>query len=65
VGLATLPPSVSRMSENAGASISRNPKSLHGLYKDSFTFTLVFFTLPEILMLIFLRDESGYFKQNN
>jgi hypothetical protein len=39
VGLTTLPPSVSRMSENAGASTSRNPKGLHGLYRDNFTFT--------------------------
>jgi hypothetical protein len=40
VGLTTLPPSVSRMSENVGASTSRNPKGLHGLYGDNFTFTL-------------------------
>jgi hypothetical protein len=33
-----LPPSMSRMSENVGASTSRNPKGLHGLYGDSFTF---------------------------
>jgi hypothetical protein len=38
VGLTTLPPSVSRMSENVGASTSRNPKDLHGLYRDNFTF---------------------------
>jgi hypothetical protein len=31
-----LPPSVKRMSENVGASTSRNPKGLHGLYKDNF-----------------------------
>jgi hypothetical protein len=39
VGLTTLPPAMSRMSENVGASTSRNPKALHGLYRDSFTFT--------------------------
>jgi hypothetical protein len=33
-----LPPSMSRMSENVGASTSRNPKGLHGLYRDNFTF---------------------------
>jgi hypothetical protein len=33
----TLPPSVSRMSENVGASTSHNPKELHGMYRDSFT----------------------------
>jgi hypothetical protein len=39
VGLTTLPPSVSRMSENVGTSTSRKPKGLHGLYRDNFTFT--------------------------
>jgi hypothetical protein len=33
-------PSVSRMSENVGTSTSRNPKGLHGLCRDNFTFTL-------------------------
>jgi hypothetical protein len=37
VGLTTLPPSISRMSKNVGASTSRNPKGLHGLYGDNFT----------------------------
>jgi hypothetical protein len=37
VGLTTLPSSMSRMSENVGASISRNRKGLHGLYGDNFT----------------------------
>jgi hypothetical protein len=37
VGLTTLPPSISRMSENVGASTSCNPKGLHGLYRDNFT----------------------------
>jgi hypothetical protein len=27
------------MSENVGASTSRNPKGLHGLYRDNFTLT--------------------------
>jgi hypothetical protein len=38
VGLTTLPPSMSRMSENVGASTSRNPKGLRGLYRDNFTY---------------------------
>jgi hypothetical protein len=38
IGLTTLLPSMSRMSENVGASTSRNPKGLHGLYGDNFTF---------------------------
>jgi hypothetical protein len=46
VGLTTLPPSVSRMSENVGASASRNPKGLHGLYMDNFTCT---FTMSLLL----------------
>jgi hypothetical protein len=37
VGLTSLPPSVSRMSENVGASTSRNRKGLNGLYGDNFT----------------------------
>jgi hypothetical protein len=37
VELTTLPPSVSRISENMGASNSRNPKGLHGLYRDNVT----------------------------
>jgi hypothetical protein len=31
---------LSRMSENVGAPTSCNPKGLHGLYRDTFTFTL-------------------------
>jgi hypothetical protein len=38
--LTTLPTSVSRISENVRASTSDSPKSLHGLYRDRFTFTL-------------------------
>jgi hypothetical protein len=41
VGLTTLSPSMSRMSENVGASTSRNPKSLHGLYRENFNFFLL------------------------
>jgi hypothetical protein len=37
VGPTTLPPSMNRMSENVGASTSRNPK---GLYGDNFSFYL-------------------------
>jgi hypothetical protein len=37
VGLTTLPPSMNRMSENVGASTSRNTKGLHGLYRENFT----------------------------
>jgi hypothetical protein len=35
--MSTLPPSVSQMSENVGASTSRNPKSLHGMNRDNLT----------------------------
>jgi hypothetical protein len=41
VGLRTLPPSMSRMSQNVGASTSRNPKGLHSLYRDNFAFTFL------------------------
>jgi hypothetical protein len=33
------------MSEKEGASTSRNPKGLHGLYKDNFSFILPFIML--------------------
>jgi hypothetical protein len=36
-----LTPSTSRMSENVGASTSRNPKGLHGLYRDNFNFIYI------------------------
>jgi hypothetical protein len=38
MGLTTLRPSESRMSENVKASTSRKPKGLHALYRDNFTF---------------------------
>jgi hypothetical protein len=41
VGLTILLPSVSRMSENVGASISRNPKDIRSLYRDNFKFLLI------------------------
>jgi hypothetical protein len=42
-----LPPSVSRMSENVGASTSRKPKDLHSLYMDNFT-------LPYLIIIIII-----------
>jgi hypothetical protein len=38
--LTALPPFMSRMSDKVGASTSRKPKGLRGLYKENFTFTL-------------------------
>jgi hypothetical protein len=35
------------MSENVGASTSRRPKGLHGLYGDNFTFTRENFTFTK------------------
>jgi hypothetical protein len=52
VGLTTLPPSLSRMSENVAASTSCNPKGLHGLYRDKFTFNTRSVVFPELLCLI-------------
>jgi hypothetical protein len=34
-------PSMSQMSENVGASTSRNLRDLHSLYRDDFTFTMI------------------------
>jgi hypothetical protein len=44
-------PSMSRMSENAGASVSicRNPKGLQGLCRDNFTFFFIFFLFQCLL----------------
>jgi hypothetical protein len=39
------PPTVSRMSQNVGASTSHNPKGLHGLYGDNFTYDPEYRTL--------------------
>jgi hypothetical protein len=36
------------MSENVGASTSRNPKDLHGLYGDNFTFITDIFMAVKI-----------------
>jgi hypothetical protein len=51
VGLTTLPPSVSRMSENVGASTCRNSKGLHDLYRDNFTFACVTLLKCELCLL--------------
>jgi hypothetical protein len=41
LGLTTLPLSMSRMSENVGASTYRNPKGLHCLYRENFTLPIL------------------------
>jgi hypothetical protein len=51
---------VSRMSENVGASTSRNPKGLHGLYRDNFTFTPI--TKTNRLMLF--REIISVYSEN-
>jgi hypothetical protein len=43
LGLTAFPPSVSRMSENMGASTSRKLQGLQGLHSDNFTFTFTFY----------------------
>jgi hypothetical protein len=62
VGLTTLPASVSRLSENVGASTSRNPKGLHGLYKENFTFFLHVFVSNHFqkLKLSRVNQEIGW-----
>jgi hypothetical protein len=49
-----LPPSMSRMSENVGASASRNPKGLHGPYRDNFTFTFIFTVSVHKILSLYL-----------
>jgi hypothetical protein len=63
VGLTTLPPSMSRMSENVGASTSLNPKGLHGLYKDDFTFTFIIHTNEIIHLYHNICSEQKMFHQ--
>jgi hypothetical protein len=63
VGLIALPPSMNRMSENVGASTSRNPKGLHGLYRDSFFYEmLVRFRIncPSNWIIRFITDEISF-----
>jgi hypothetical protein len=44
------------MSENGGASTSRNPKGLHGLYRDNFT--LLIYTQIYAFLKYWRRNES-------
>jgi hypothetical protein len=69
VGLTTLPPSMSRTSENVGASTSRNPKGLHGLYGGNFTFYLNWtahleflwpFSTPYSWIILPFKDDESY-----
>jgi hypothetical protein len=54
VGMTTLPLSMNRISENVGASTSRNPKGLHGLYMDNVTF----FSFLRIADLFWFRFQA-------
>jgi hypothetical protein len=68
VGLTTLPPSMSRMSENVGPSTSRNPKGLHCLYRDNFTFYLTVFIISmwkQIFPIFNFQNETGFIKRVN
>jgi hypothetical protein len=55
-GLTTLPPSMSRMSGNVGASTSRNPKGLHGLYRENFTLLFDYRYRRQIYLSLVTRD---------
>jgi hypothetical protein len=60
-------PSISRMSENVGASTSRNPKGLHGLYRDNVTFlyfTLTYHNLHATVPHYALRAADSVVKQS-
>jgi hypothetical protein len=48
---------MSRMSEHVRASTSRNPKVLHGLYRDNFTFTLTYFMINVQVQEQFLAKQ--------
>jgi hypothetical protein len=48
------------MSENVGASTSRNPKGLHGLYGENFTFTLPLFS-----SMVFILDYKNYLQKQS
>jgi hypothetical protein len=58
VGLTTLLPPESRLSENVGTLTSRNPKGLHGLYRDNSTLLIIYVVkviqLGHLLRLCFL-----------
>jgi hypothetical protein len=58
VGLITLPPSMSRMSENVKAWTSRNPKGLQGLYRNNFTFFFLLY-LNQATKLAYLAEPSN------
>jgi hypothetical protein len=62
VGLTSLPPSISGMSENAGASTSCNPKGLQGLYRENFTL-LIKISVPERNSFLWFKEkqDSPYF----
>jgi hypothetical protein len=54
------------MSENVGASTSRNPKGLHGLYRDNFTL-LVYGGIGQFpaLSLMLMLDFSFFLNNSN
>jgi hypothetical protein len=54
---------MSQMSEIVGASTSRNPKGLHGLYRDNFTFFLL--DGGELLFICLMRFAYGERKWNS
>jgi hypothetical protein len=52
IGLTTLPPSMSQMSENVGASNSYNPKGLHGLYRDNFVLPYLYLFMYYVFLVV-------------
>jgi hypothetical protein len=58
--LTASPPSVSRMSENVGASTSCNPKGLHGLYRDNLTYLYLQDFYAEAVFDISVRTSKLY-----
>jgi hypothetical protein len=48
------------MSENLGASTSRKPKGLHGLYRDTFTYIYLSEENESLKMIIEARISKSY-----
>jgi hypothetical protein len=67
VGLTTLPPSMSRMSENVGASSSRNPKGLHGLYWQNLHVdcSISNFTLHDYAVMLYEMERLNNYLERN
>jgi hypothetical protein len=53
------------MSENVGASTSHNPKGLHGLYRENFTFTFILYNSYYYYIYLDIPWIHTWYKENN